>query len=365
MKLTPLIKQGTPYVIRAKMPRNREVRFHDEIRGWVVVNTNNLDDKVLFKSGGMPTYHMANIIDDHQMSITHVIRGEEWLPSAPLHILLYEFLGWDAPKFAHLPLLLRPDGNGKLSKRDGDRLGFPVFPLRWTDPETKEVSSGYREDGYYPDAFMNMLALLGWNPGTNEEIFSMEELIRQFSLERVGKSGAKFDPEKARWFNQQYLRAKSNQDLAKELVPLLEASGVNISETPIEPICEMLKERATFVKDMVSEGLFFFVRPVEYDAKTTRKKWKEGTADILEAFKDQLSSLTDFSAASIEQSFKAFLESKELGIGAVLPNFRLIITGRGMGPSMFDICAVLGKEEVLERMQSGLEKVPALKASMA
>lgn len=350
------LDNGDPYVIRMKMPRNQDVRFEDEIRGWVVVNTNNLDDKVLFKSDGMPTYHLANIVDDHTMEITHVIRGEEWLPSAPLHVLLYDAFGWEAPKFAHLPLLLKPDGNGKLSKRDGDRLGFPVFPTNWTTAEG-EIYSGYRENGYYPDAFVNMLAFLGWNPGTTQEIFSMEELVEAFSLDRVSKAGAKFDPDKTRWFQQQYLRHKDNSELAKELQTISDGS---LSLDRLETICGLMKERATFIQDILTEGDFLFARPTQFDETTVRKKWKDNSGELMEAWMRVLSTLDSFDAAHIETAFKSFLEEKDLGIGAVLPLFRLLITGKGMGPSMFEIAAFLGKEECLERMKIAVPSVSAL-----
>ena len=250
------IKNGSPYTIRIKMPRNHDVRFYDEIRGWVIVNTNNMDDKVIFKGDGMPTYHLANVVDDYLMQISHVIRGEEWLPSAPLHVLLYQYLGWEEvmPKFAHLPLILKPDGNGKLSKRDGDRLGFPVFPLQWEDPSSKEVSSGYREKGYYPESFINMLAFLGWNPGTSKELYHMEELMQDFSLERVGKSGAKFDPEKTKWYNQQHLRLKPNETLVNEIKRTID---YNVSDSYLEGVIELMKERATFANELLSEKYFF------------------------------------------------------------------------------------------------------------
>ena len=342
------------YVIRVKMPRNEEVKIQDLIRGWVVVNTNNLDDKVIFKSDGMPTYHLANVVDDHLMKISHVIRGEEWLPSAPLHVLLYQFFGWECPLFAHLPLILKPDGNGKLSKRDGDRLGFPVFPTQWLNPDTKEMSSGYREEGYMAEAFTNMLAFLGWNPGTPQELFSMDELVEAFSLERVGKAGAKFDFDKTKWFNQQYVRAKSGQELAELVKPM--AGDVSLENVHLEKICELMKERATFVKDIWQESQFFFTAPASYDEKTLRKKWKENTPDILSQLMELLASIPEFTAENIEIKFKAFLEEKELGFGAVLPNFRLAVTGLGMGPSLFHISALLGKEEVLKRIQTAIQK---------
>lgn len=349
---------GEPYAIRLKIPRNEEVRLEDAIRGWVVVNSNNIDDKVIFKGDGMPTYHLANVVDDHLMGITHVIRGEEWLPSAPLHVLLYQYLGWadTMPTFAHLPLILKPDGNGKLSKRDGDRLGFPVFPLEWTDPQSGEVSSGYKQNGYFPEAFLNMLAFLGWNPGTPQEVFSLEELVQAFSLERVGKAGAKFDADKAQWYNQQYLRAKSNEELASLLQPLLKEKGIEASDDYVAQVCEHLKERASFIADMANDS-YFFEAPNEYDEKTVRKKWKDDTPAIISELIESLDRVEEFNEENVESTFKALLEQKDLGIGAVLPNFRVLVTGKGMGPSMFAISELLGKEEVLKRMRTGLEKL--------
>ncbi len=357
------INDGEPYVIRMKMPRNRDVRFEDLIRGWVVVNTNNIDDKVLFKSDGMPTYHLANIVDDHTMEISHVIRGEEWLPSAPLHVLLYEAFGWEAPLFAHLSLLLRPDGNGKLSKRDGDRLGFPVFPLsgEFLDIKTQNLEkvTGYRESGYFPDAFINMLAFLGWNPGTTQEIFSIEELAEAFTLNRVAKAGAKFDAEKTKWFQQTYLRATSDEKLAELLSKELKEK-VDISQLKV--ICHLMKERATFIKDIPVEGGYLFSRPEVYDQQTIEKKWKDETAVVMNEWLEKICSISTYDPATIESTFKSFLEEKQIGIGAVLPNFRLLLTGTGAGPSMFDISAFLGKEECIERMKIGLDTVIALKA---
>lgn len=352
-----LLANNTPYVIRMKMPRNRDIRFEDIIRGWVTVNTNNLDDKVLFKSDGMPTYHLANIVDDHLMKISHVIRGEEWLPSAPLHVMLYEAFGWDCPQFAHLPLLLRPDGNGKLSKRDGDRLGFPVFPTDWTTAEG-ELYSGYREKGYHPQAFINMLAFLGWNPGTHQEIFSLEELCEAFTLDRVSKAGAKFDPDKTKWFQQQYLRSTPNEELAAQLSEVLE-NKYDVSR--LTTVCHLMKERATFIQDIATEGAYLLERPTSYDEQTVSKKWKEETGALMMEWKTNLEALSTFDHDSVENAFKSFLEAKGMGIGAVLPNFRLLITGTGMGPSMFEIAAFLGKEECLERMNQGLTKIEALK----
>jgi glutamyl-tRNA synthetase len=331
------------------MPRNEDVRFYDEIRGWVVVNTNNMDDKVIFKGDGMPTYHLANVVDDYLMKISHVIRGEEWLPSAPLHVLLYKYLGWDdvMPKFAHLPLILKPDGNGKLSKRDGDRLGFPVFPLQWKDPVTSEISSGYREKGYFSNAFVNMLAFLGWNPGTSKELYSVEELIEDFSLERVGKSGAKFDPEKTKWFNQQHLRLKSNLELAHMMK---ESSSSNIPIDYLEKVAELMKERASFASELLADD-YFFESPKNYDEKTFRKKWKENSGNLMSELFERLESDPIFSAESIETIFKNFITEKEIGMGAVLPCMRLILSGKGMGPSAFAIASLLGKEEVMGRFK--------------
>lgn len=352
------IEAGEPYVIRIKMPRNEEIKFKDIIRGWVSVHTSHLDDKVLFKADGMPTYHLANIVDDHLMNISHVIRGEEWLPSAPLHIYLYEAFGWSEtmPEFAHLPLLLKPDGNGKLSKRDGDRLGFPVFPLEWKDPASGEISSGYREKGYFANAFVNILAFLGWNPGTSQEIFNMDELAEAFSLERVGKAGSKYDPDKAKWFNQQYLREKADVTLAEELLrdyaDLEELKGID--KDFLTGVCGMMKERATFLADIPKEGDYFFASPTEFDEKTTRKKWKDDSGELMVEWLATLEAIEDYTSENIENSFKSFLEERELGIGRVLPLFRLLVTGKGMGPSMFQIAALLGKEETAKRMKAGI-----------
>ena len=351
------IANGDPYVIRMKMPRNEDVRFHDLIRGWVVVNTNNLDDKVLFTSDGMPTYHLANIVDDFTMNISHVIRGEEWLPSAPLHVLLYQAFGWDAPEFAHLPLLLRPDGNGKLSKRDGDRLGFPVFPTNWITAEG-ELYSGYREKGYLPEAFINMLALLGWNPGTPQEIFTLDELVEAFSLERVSKSGAKFDPEKTKWFQQSWLRMQADADIAKGLKET--TPSLTLSDSALETLVGLMKERATFAGDILTDGAYFLANPSEFDTETIRKKWKAETTGYLNEWMVRLEGIAEFTAVNVESSFKGYLEEKGLGIGAVLLPYRLSVTGVGAGPGMFDVSAFLGKEEVLNRMKDNLPKIAAI-----
>jgi glutamyl-tRNA synthetase len=352
-----LIENKEPYVIRMKMPRNEDVRFEDEIRGWVVVNTNNLDDKVLYKSDGMPTYHLANIVDDHAMEISHVIRGEEWLPSAPLHVLLYDAFSWERPQFAHLPLLLKPDGNGKLSKRDGDRLGFPVFPLDWTTSDG-ELYSGYKEKGYFPEAFINMLAFLGWNPGTQQELFNLEELSEAFGLDRVSKGGAKFDPEKTKWFQQQYIRSASNEKLAELLADKFPSELTTEQKVSI---CSLMKERATFAEDIVKDGAYLYQKPTSYDEKVLSKKWKENTASLIEQWMDILKEIESFTSANIEADFKAFLEKNQLGFGAVLLPFRILVTGVGAGPGMFDISEFLGKEEVLERIEKGLVQIEHIK----
>ena len=348
-----------PYVIRIKMPRNQEVKLFDVIRGWVVVNTNKMDDKVIFKSDGMPTYHLANVVDDYLMKISHVIRGEEWLPSAPLHVLLYEYLGWklQQPQFAHLPLLLKPDGNGKLSKRDGDRLGFPVFPLNWKNPETGEISLGYKEGGYLPEAFINMLAFLGWNPGTPQEIFSIDDLCETFTLDRVGKSGAKFDFDKTKWFNQQYLRSKSKLELAEMLQVILKKNDISAEINYVANVCQQLKERATFIKDMWSEGKYYFQPPKSYDDKVIRKKWDNDIKDVLNELKIELTKLVDFSAENIETVFKLFLEKKKIKMGVLLPVLRVSLTGLAMGPSLFNIAELIGKKETLFRIDTAIKKI--------
>ena len=356
-KTTELLNGGTPYVIRFKMPENRVVVMNDEIRGRVEVNTQVLDDKILFKSDGMPTYHLANIVDDHLMEISHVIRGEEWLPSLPLHVLLYEAFGWEAPVFAHLPLLLKPDGKGKLSKRDGDRLGFPVFPLQWTDPKSGEVSRGYREDGYFPEAFINMLALLGWNPGDEREFFTLEELVEAFSLDKVGKSGARFDQEKAKWFNHHYLIAKSNEELAELFLPVLKEKGIDPEGKEVPFIIGLVKERVNFVQELWEQTSFFFVAPEEYDPKTVKKRWKANSFDQMTELKEVLSGVTEFTSENTEKSVKQWIEEKEYGMGAVMNAFRLLVVGAAKGPHLFDIIAVIGKEETLARIDRGLNKL--------
>lgn len=300
-----LLEAGEPYVIRFKMPENEELHLKDIIRGEVRFHTSLLDDKVLFKSDGMPTYHLANVVDDYLMKITHVIRGEEWLPSLPLHVLLYRSFGWTEvmPEFAHLPLILKPVGNGKLSKRDGNKMGFPVFPMQWTDPETKEIWHGYKEDGYFPEAFINMLALLGWNDGTDKEIFSLEELCQAFSLERVHKAGSRFDPEKAKWFNHKYLIHKPDTELAIPLKEILESNGIQADLSQIEKVCGLMKERANFVKDIYNDSLFFFVTPEEYNEKDVKKYWKEESIPLMQELYNLLSKIEDYSFANTEKNY--------------------------------------------------------------
>lgn len=352
------IARGDAYVIRLKVPRHVEVRFEDIIRGWVTVHSANIDDKVLFKSDGMPTYHLANIVDDHLMRITHVIRGEEWLPSAPLHVLIYEAFGWERPAFAHLPLILKPDGNGKLSKRDGDRLGFPVFALDWTDPVTNEKSSGYRERGYYPEAFINMLALLGWNPGTDQEIMSVDELVRLFDLDRVHKGGARFDPEKTKWFNQQYLRMRPDAELGAQLLELLREQGIGTTLDRAIRAAALLKERATFVGYML-EGSYLFTTgsPLSGNAVAEtelRKRWKPEAATAIEAYIAALKELPSFTPEALDAAFNAVLLGKGMKTGQVMPVYRLFVAGRMQGPGMFDVSALLGREEVIARLKAGL-----------
>jgi len=351
------IVAGEPYVIRIKMPGNETIVVDDLIRGRVEVQSNLIDDKVLFKSDGMPTYHLANIVDDHLMEISHVIRGEEWLPSAPLHILLYKYLGWDSPQFAHLPLLLKPDGNGKLSKRDGDRLGFPVFPLKWTDPQTGDVSSGYREAGYFPDAFINMLALLGWSSGTEQEIFSMQELVDNFSIEKVGKSGSKFDPQKAHWFNHQYLIKKEDDELADLFLEDLKNRNIDTNKDFVVQVVSMVKERAEFVKDLWGQSSFFFEAPTEYDPKIAKKRWKENTPAMMEAIKEVIGGVGVFEAAYIKAEIVAYIEKNEIGMGAVMNALRLVLVGGGFGPDLMKITELLGKEEVTRRIEAGIRNI--------
>ncbi|HMM02831.1 MULTISPECIES: glutamate--tRNA ligase [unclassified Dysgonomonas] len=353
-----LIDAGNQYVVRFKIEANQEVLVNDLIRGEVKYNSSVLDDKVLFKSAdNLPTYHLANIVDDHLMEITHVIRGEEWLPSAPLHVLLYKAFGWEAtmPQFAHLPLLLKPEGNGKLSKRDGDRLGFPVFPLEWKDPKTGEISSGYRESGYLPEAVINFLALLGWNPGNDQEIMSMGELVQLFSLEKCSKSGAKFDYEKGKWFNHQYIQLRPNAEIANIYYPILEEKGVDVTLDYVETVVGLVKERVSFVKELWDQSFFFFVAPVSYDEKVVKKRWKEDSPAQMAELIDVLKNIDDFSAHNQEEIVKAWIESKGYHLGNIMNAFRLAVVGESKGPHMFDITAVIGKDETIARLQKAIQ----------
>ncbi|MEI7897324.1 MAG: glutamate--tRNA ligase [bacterium] len=353
------ILNGVPYVIRIKIPVGETVVVNDLIRGEVSVSTANLDDKVLFKSDGLPTYHLANVVDDYLMKITHVIRGEEWLPSAPLHVLLYRFFGWEdvMPQFAHLPLILKPDGNGKLSKRDGDRLGFPVFPTEWKDPKTGEVYSGYRESGYLPEAVINILAHLGWNPGTEQELFSMEELIRQFSLERVGKHGSKFDPEKAKWFNHQYMQKKSDDDLASFMEPYLKQHHVVSRPEYVHKVIRLIRERAFLVSDLWSNAWFFFVPPQEYDPQVYQKIWQPGTAGWVIDFAREVEGLTDFNKDTLHSLVQDFTQRTGVKTGQLMNPLRLLTVGSNQGPGMMDLAEILGKDEFLKRIETGIQKL--------
>ena len=348
------LTSGVPYTIRFKMPKNEDVRFRDEVRDWVVFNTNTLDDKVLMKSDGMPTYHLANIVDDHLMKITHVIRGEEWLPSAPLHMLLYEALGFEPPRFAHLPLLLKPDGNGKLSKRATDKLGIPIFPLEWHDPKTGETSGGFKEMGFDNDAFLNFIALLGWNPGNDQELFTLEEMIEAFSLERINKAGARFDIEKAKWFNQQYLKNKPADELAASLQNDIDKT---VSQEKAEAIVNALKERVTFASEFASAGGFFFQRPESYDEKTVRKKWNADSARGLKGYAEALAKVDAVDAEQAKALLVEVLEGLELGLGRVMPVLRVSLTGQAGGPDLMDIIRILGPAEAVARIEIALEKL--------
>ncbi len=352
-----LIDSGVPYVIRFKIPEDAEIEVYDTIRGKIKVHSSTLDDKVLFKSDGLPTYHLANVVDDHLMKISHVIRGEEWLPSLPLHFLLYEAFGWEKPQFAHLPLILKPTGKGKLSKRDGEKMGFPVYPLDWKDPKTGEISKGYREWGYLPEAVINMLALLGWNPGDDREIFTLDELINEFSLERVQKSGAKFDPEKAKWFNQQHLKRVPTDKIYEYLKTELNKLGFDVEEQKLKKIIELVRERAVFMKDFVDLTIYFFKAPENYDEKSLKKNWKKDTPEIITELRKFLSDVEPFESQTIEEEFKKWIETKNWGFGKVLNPLRILLVGENKGPHIFDVLELLGREEVLKRIDAGLEKL--------
>jgi len=361
------IHKGDKYVVRFKSPSEKTLIMHDLIRGEIKIDTNTLDDKILFKSDGMPTYHLANVVDDHLMEISHVIRGEEWLPSMALHVLLYEAFGWKIPEFAHLPLILKPTGKGKLSKRDGDKLGFPVFPLAYDNLETGEVSRGYREDGYFPEAVINFLAFLGWNPGTEQEIFSLTELVNAFDLKRVNKSGARFDPDKTKWYNQQYLQLKNDVELAELFLPILDKRLINSLPADITirakdisyitKVVGLIKERAIFVKDFWDLGNFFFIAPTAYDEKATKKQWKEITSETMKDLISVLTEIDDFTSEQVEIIVKAWITNKELGFGKVMPPFRLALVGAMKGPDIFEISTLIGKEETINRLKNAIEKL--------
>ena len=353
-----LIDNGEQYVVRFKIEPGIEVHVNDMIRGDVVIKSDILDDKVLYKSADeLPTYHLANIVDDHLMEISHVIRGEEWLPSAPLHVLLYRAFGWEdsMPRFAHLPLLLKPEGKGKLSKRDGDRLGFPVFPLEWHDPKTGEVSSGYRESGYFPEAVVNFLALLGWNPGTEQELFSLDELVKAFDITKCSKSGAKFDYQKGIWFNHEYILRKSNEEIADLFAPIVANNGVDESMDRIRTVVGLMKDRVSFVKELWPLCSFFFLPPTEYDDKTVRKRWKEYSAKQMGELADVLEGIDDFSVEGQEPIVLQWVNDQGYKLGDIMNAFRLALVGIGKGPGMFDISAFLGKEETLRRLRRAIE----------
>ena len=351
---------GDKYVIRFKTPQDESLLMNDEIRGTIKIDTNTLDDKVLFKSDGMPTYHLANIVDDHLMEISHVIRGEEWLPSMPLHILLYRAFGWESPKFAHLPLILKPVGKGKLSKRDGDKLGFPVFPLEYINEQSGVISRGYKEDGYFADSFINMLALLGWNPGTEQEIFSLEALTQVFDLARVSKSGAKFSPDKTNWFNQQYMQTKSDAELTDLYLPVLSEKGIAsnvIEKSYVQKVVSLIKDRAVFVADFWSLSDFFFQSPSEYDAKASKKNWKEETPELMNELISVISGIEGFSSANTETEIKAWVTAKEIGFGKVMQPLRLSLVGALKGPHLFDIIEMIGKEETINRLKNAINRL--------
>ena len=353
------IDSGEPYVIRFKMPGNETVDFYDAIREHIEMHTSELDDKILFKSDGMPTYHLANVVDDYSMDITHVIRGEEWLPSTPLHVMLYKALGWESkmPEFAHLPLLLKPDGQGKLSKRDGERLGFPVFPIEWNDSKTGERLPGYREEGYLPEAFVNIIALLGWNPGYDKEIFSMDELISEFSLDNVSKAGAKFDPDKAKWFNHQHLMNSSDERIADWFISELNNRGITTSREYVIRVCSLAKKRANLLTELWDHSYFFFVPPENFDSKVVKKKWKQNMPELMQDLKQVLASVENFEEEALENVVKKWLEEKGLKMGQVMNALRLCITGSNKGPSLFAIMDMIGKDDTLQRIEYAVNTI--------
>ncbi len=349
------INNGEAYVIRFKCPQDQRLQLHDEIRGTMEIDTNILDDKVLFKSDGMPTYHLANVVDDHLMEITHVIRGEEWLPSLALHKLLYNAFSWEAPTFAHLPLILKPIGKGKLSKRDGDKLGFPVFPLQWVDPITNDISNGYREDGYFPEAVVNMLAFLGWNPGTEQEIFTLKGLVETFDLGKVNKAGAKFDPEKTKWFQQQYMQETPNEIITDKFMAYLSDREIDASRSFTSKVVDLLKERTVFIEDFWELGSFFYMAPKTFDEKIAKKAWKEDTSAILEEVAIILENVSNFTTIEAQTAIKSWIVDKRLSFGKVMQPLRLSLVGSMQGPDVFDIATTIGKEETLSRIQYAIK----------
>jgi glutamyl-tRNA synthetase len=358
-QLEQLIESETPYVIRFKFEPEKEIVMEDMIRGEVLVNSSTLDDKILFKSDGMPTYHLANVVDDNLMAITHVIRGEEWLPSLPLHVSLYQAFGWEhlMPTFAHLPLILKPTGKGKLSKRDGEKGGFPIFPLEWKDPVTTQVSPGYREEGYLPEACINLLALLGWNPGTEQELFTLDELVEEFQLEKVGRSGSRFDPEKSKWFNHQHIQRINDSDLSKAISLELGTNGISIDNSKIRVLIPIIKPRINFLHEVWDQSRFFFVAPDSYDEAMVKKRWKEDTPEKMKNLAEALESCEPFTVESVETVVKGAIEDHQWGMGAIMNAWRLLLVGAAKGPGLFDLASFLGKEEVIDRMNRGIEKI--------
>jgi glutamyl-tRNA synthetase len=358
-QLEQLIETGTPYVIRFKFVPEKEIVMKDMVRGEVLVNSSTLDDKILFKSDGMPTYHLANVVDDNLMAITHVIRGEEWLPSLPLHVSLYQAFGWEhlMPTFAHLPLILKPTGKGKLSKRDGEKGGFPIFPLEWKDPVTTQVSPGYKEEGYLPEACINLLALLGWNPGTEQELFTLDELVEEFQLEKVGRSGSRFDPEKSKWFNHQHIQRINDSDLSKAISLELETNGISIDDSKIRVLIPIIKPRINFLHEVWDQSRFFFVAPDSYDEAVVKKRWKEDTPEKMKNLAEALESCEPFTVESVESVVKGAIEDHQWGMGAIMNAWRLLLVGAAKGPGLFDMASFLGKEEVIDRMNRGIEKI--------
>ncbi|TQI69374.1 glutamyl-tRNA synthetase [Gramella sp. Hel_I_59] len=349
------IENGDAYVIRFKSPQDETLHLKDVIRGDMEIDSNILDDKVLFKSDGMPTYHLANIVDDHLMEITHVIRGEEWLPSLALHYMLYRAFGWTAPEFAHLPLILKPQGKGKLSKRDGEKMGFPVFPLEWKDPASGDVSTGYKEEGYYPEAVVNMLAFLGWNPGTEQEFFSLDELTKSFELERVHKGGAKFDPEKTKWFQQHYMQEADESQVTKEFQKILKEKEIVVEESYVKNVVSLIKERAVFVEDLWDQGYFFFVSPTSFEPKDAKKAWKEGSAELMNELKTFLEGQDNFETEQLQAEVKNWIKSKEIGFGKVMMPLRLALVGALQGPDVYEIASYIGKQQTLSRLTKAIE----------